>query len=208
MSVGNGIISKKCTSCDNNFAISEFSPQKNGLYGVCSTCKKCNAKRVSEWRSKNKEKVKKYKSSRKYKNYVNDYNKTKRQKDDLHRFKYNLVRCISNSFSRKNIKKGSRTFDILGCDYEYLISWFSYVNNKEYCNDSHIDHVVPISLAENEEELMVLNHFSNLQIMDSEENIKKSNKYIVGKNLERVLDCNPKFEVIERIVQRSDIEII
>ena len=40
----------------------------------------------------------------------------------------------------------------------------------------HIDHIVPLSFGQNESELMMLNHYSNLRPMWIKDNILKSNK--------------------------------
>ena len=41
----------------------------------------------------------------------------------------------------------------------------------------HVDHIKPISLARNEQEIIELNHYTNLQPLWGVDNIKKSNKY-------------------------------
>ena len=53
------------------------------------------------------------------------------------------------------------------------MTWEKYLNG-----DIHIDHIKPISLAKTEEEVYLLNHYTNLQPLWAEENIKKSNKYL------------------------------
>lgn len=41
----------------------------------------------------------------------------------------------------------------------------------------HIDHIIPISYAKNEEQVLNLNNYTNLQYLTPEDNISKSNKY-------------------------------
>jgi hypothetical protein len=41
----------------------------------------------------------------------------------------------------------------------------------------HLDHIVPISTAKSEEDVKQLSHYSNIQPLWAEDNLKKSNKY-------------------------------
>ena len=42
----------------------------------------------------------------------------------------------------------------------------------------HLDHIIPISLATTEEEIIKLNHYTNFQPLWAEENIRKGNKVL------------------------------
>jgi hypothetical protein len=48
----------------------------------------------------------------------------------------------------------------------------SWENRSEW----HIDHIVPLSSAKSEAEIIFLNHYSNLQPLWAKDNIQKSNK--------------------------------
>ena len=45
----------------------------------------------------------------------------------------------------------------------------------------HIDHVKPLSEANNIEDVITLNHYTNLQPLFAKDNLKKSNKLNYGK---------------------------
>jgi hypothetical protein len=132
-----------------------------------------------EWRKKNKVKVKEQKRR---------WNKLEKENNVL----YNLSQLISasfrKSFRRNGFSKKSKTVEILGCSFEelknYLESkfetWMKWENkglyNGEFNYGWDIDHITPISSAETEEDVIRLNHYTNLQPLCSKVNrdIKKN----------------------------------
>ena len=90
---------------------------------------------------------------------------------------------VRDSFKRGKFRKTS-TLEILGCDWEtakaHLESQFkegmSWLNIGEW----HIDHIKPLALAANEEELKSLCHYSNLQPLWAEDNMRKGKKWHGG----------------------------
>jgi hypothetical protein len=91
------------------------------------------------------------------------------------------------SFVNKGLRKNSKTSQILGCSFEefklYLESkfetWMSWENYGKYNGELNygwdIDHIIPLSSVSNEEEILELNHFTNLQPLCSytNRNIKR-----------------------------------
>jgi hypothetical protein len=47
----------------------------------------------------------------------------------------------------------------------------------------HIDHIKPIALATTEEEVIKLNHYTNLQPLWAKDNLKKGAKYLEGSEI-------------------------
>ena len=95
--------------------------------------------------------------------------------------KFNIRSLIRNAFKREFRCKSKKTTEILGCTFEefklYLESKFD--ENMNWENQGtywHMDHVVPISSAETEEDVYKLNHYTNFQPLYWEDNLKKSNK--------------------------------
>lgn len=131
------------------------------------------------YRELNKEKIK----------VINRNYKNKRLKNDnLFKLRHNIGNLIRNSF-RCKFNKNSKTIEILGCTYEefkehleslwqHWMNWDNYgLYNGEPNYGWDIDHIIPQSSVNTEEELIKLNHYTNLQPLCSfiNRNIKKSN---------------------------------
>jgi hypothetical protein len=82
--------------------------------------------------------------------------------------------------------KKSRTYEILGCSYEefktYIEVQFQYGMSWENYGSWEYDHIIPISSANTEDEIILLNHHTNFQPLWKLDNILKSNK-IFNKDL-------------------------
>ena len=117
----------------------------------------------------------------------NTYLSERRLNDPLFRLITNVRNLIYNSFYYNGYSKNSKTEELLGCSFEelkeYLESkfepWMNWDNRGLYSGEFNygwdIDHIIPISSANNEGDLIKLNHFSNLQPLCSKVNrdIKK-----------------------------------
>jgi len=79
----------------------------------------------------------------------------------------------------KKIKVRENLESILGCSVDQFISQIEsqFLDNMSWDNRElwHIDHIIPQSFAENLEEIIMLNHYTNLRPMWSGDNIRKSN---------------------------------
>jgi hypothetical protein len=102
----------------------------------------------------------------------------KRQTDTLFKLRSNIGTSIANALAAQGYKKTTRTAAILGCSFQqfkqYLESQFlpgmSWINRNLW----HIDHhIVPVSFANNEQELLMLNHYTNLRPLWIELNLSK-----------------------------------
>lgn len=156
----------------------------------------------------NKEKVKQYRQDNK--EYLNEYNvqyvKQRCANEPLYRFKRNLRNLVSNSIKRQGYSKKSKSFEILGCSFEHLMNWLDFEKwNNEDC---HIDHIIPISLAKNEDDALLLSHYTNLQILSAEDNIKKGNRKVKFENLIKVVNNHPEPKKITKILNNSNINLL
>jgi hypothetical protein len=134
--------------------------------------KRKNDKRSLEYYYKNKEDV----NSKAYQRM-----KEKRKNDPLFKLTHNIRTLIRLSLVNQFTTKSKKTIEILGCTFEefklHLESQFddkmNWQNQGTYW---HMDHIIPISSAETEEDVYRLNHYTNFQPLYWEDNLKKSNK--------------------------------
>lgn len=140
---------------------------------------KCNLQ------SKNYRKVNKIKINKK----ANQTAKIRKINDPIYKLKCNLRRNLCKIFKENKYIKNSKTHEILGCSFQefkqYLESkfqyWMNWDNHGLYNGELNygwdIDHIIPLKTAKTEEELLKLNHYTNLQPLCSYVNryIKKDN---------------------------------
>jgi len=173
---------KTCTKCNIEKISDDFYKHKR-------MCKDCCRDKSKNWRLENKELVKST-SRRSYLKHKEDrreprriYASNRRKSDVI----FALRSRISSSMKNSIRDKSKKSIDILGCSFEelkvYLESkfepWMNWENRGLYNGELNygwdIDHIVPSSSAKSEEELMRLNHYTNLQPLCSKVNrdIKK-----------------------------------
>lgn len=150
------ITEKKCNKCNEIKKISNFYKDRNGYRFNCKNCQRID----------NKKNIKKYVKKRK-------------KIDPLFKLQQNIRCSIRNSIRKQGYTKRSSTHKILGCDFETLKKHIERQFTKGMTWDNqgewHLDHIYPVSLAKNEEELIKLNHYTNFQPLWAEDNLRKSN---------------------------------
>lgn len=150
-------------------------------------------KKCKEYRDNNKDSAKEYKSMYYTKNrerlinYSSNYHMNRIKSDKLYKFSSNIRSLIRNSLKYKGYKKNTKTEQILGIDilgffkyieskFEPWMNWENYGNfdgniGKEFNYSWSIDHKIPIHTAKNEEDIILLNHYTNLQPLCSRINM-------------------------------------
>jgi len=190
---------KWCYDCKQEKSILDFFKNKRHKDGLSSQCKICKNKYSSEYRLKNlklfSEYSKKWRETHeRNKEYYDVYNKKYHQEvtkskrkerlktDIFYKLKVTLRSRTYLAFKVKNWKKTSPYYDILGADYEtiklYLENKFTEGMSWENHGLWHIDHIIPIKSANNEKELYDICHYTNLQPLWAEDNLKKSAKLL------------------------------
>ena len=146
---------------------------------------KNNKTRIQEYKKKYAKNRKDYLS-----NYFREYQRNRRNSDNLHKFKMQIRHLIWLAFNKKGSIKSKKTEEILGCDLkffiEYLLETYKNIYGIEYDNEEkvHIDHIIPLSTAKNDSDIIKLCHYSNLRLLKAKDNLKKSNK------IEKMIDID------------------
>tara|TARA_R110000796_G_scaffold160981_1_gene277724 strand:- start:9 stop:629 length:621 start_codon:yes stop_codon:yes gene_type:complete len=195
---------KKCITCEIEKEEAEFSKAKANKDGL-GNCKSCVKECKKEYYQANKERIKechkKYYQANKerkkeqikecHKKYYQDnkekinkktleYQKVKRLKDPLYKMKGNLRTRTSTAFRNKGYNKNSKTQKMLGVSWEVCKAHIQRQFTKGMTWDNsaewHIDHIIPLTSANTEEELKKLCHYSNLQPLWAIDNLMKSAK--------------------------------
>ena len=188
--------SKECTKCNVVKPLEEYSLRKTGrVESYCRGCvraanrksyqkhKKARNKAVLEWVRDNTDKVEAYWEKRKVEGLTNLYMRERKAKDPLFKFTCSTRVLICNTFKNacegRHVKR-SKTFDILGCDTEFFVSYISeqFVEGMTLGNHGewHLDHIIPISTAKTEEDIIRLNHYTNFQPLWAADNFRKGTK--------------------------------
>lgn len=157
-----------------------------------------------KWYSDNKDKISKshkesykkngykWKATRR-KHYINNKESYKKRnlnnakkriaKDPIYRMSNNLRSGLISAL--KGNKKHKKTLELLGCDIvffkKYLESKFKKgMTWENYGAVWHIDHIYPVSKLDlsKEENQRICFHYTNMQPLFAEENIKKFNKIL------------------------------
>jgi hypothetical protein len=143
---------------------------KDKLYEKAKIRKKNNIIKVTtyhkKYREDNSEKLSQYKKEYKLKN------------------KHIVAwrRVLYNSLRRFNKKKEGKTIELLGYSAEdlknHLESLFTDGMSWDNYGQWHIDHIIPLSSANTEDEICALFNYKNLQPLWASDNFKKSDKIL------------------------------
>lgn len=139
----------------------------------------------NRWRLENSEADERCKAewAKNNRSYYNDYFKKKRKEDPIFRLKANLRRLIGRALKKRGFSKKSHTYEILGTDYEsvhlHCIEGFVKVYGRvpDEKDKIDIDHIIPLQIAKTEEDVLKLNHYTNLRyLIDTDNRLGKRAK--------------------------------
>jgi len=161
---------KTCSTCKIEKEISFFYKKIKMKDGLRKSCKDCYNESRRIYIIKNPRKSRK------------EYFRNRRENDLLFKLQCNISASLRNCLNEKFYSKKSRTYEILGCSYsdfkiyieEQFEDWMNWSNHGSYTGNYNetwqFDHKIPLSSANNEEELIKLHHYTNYQPLCSKVN--------------------------------------
>lgn len=182
------VTEKECFTCKVVKSYLEFYEAKKLATGLMTNCKDCHKKRASRQYIKRSDKVKK-----KVKEYrVNNREKVRLTKRAYHKKKFDTdpryrltrrLRCrLKDALRKKSWKKNTHFAEYIGCNLDFLKAHIEkqFKTGMSWANQGkwHLDHIIPLSSANTEEELYKLCHYSNIQPLWAEDNNAKSDKIL------------------------------
>lgn len=129
-----------------------------------------------KWREENSQRHKDNYRRWKEKNSRTEYHRNRRNKNPCVKLADNIRRRINIALKSKK----QHSISYLGID---ILSYQTYLENLfnggmswDNYGEWHIDHIIPLSSAKNEEELIKLFHYTNTQPLWAKDNLKKGKK--------------------------------
>lgn len=108
------------------------------------------------------------------------YKRERLRSDPLFRLEYAVRGRTLAAFREKGFSKGSKTMELLGCDWPalkaHMEAQFQTGMSWDNRGDWHIDHIIPLASAKTVEDLERLCHYTNLQPLWAADNIRKGAK--------------------------------
>lgn len=104
----------------------------------------------------------------------------RRKTDPVAALSHRIRTLVRGAFVRTGYRKSYKTEQILGCSIAQFAAHIErqFVPGMTWENRAswHIDHIVPLSTAASEDDVLSLNHFTNLRPMWAQDNLAKGDK--------------------------------
>lgn len=173
-----------CVECSKISQQSEKSKQNKKLHYLKNREKYLKA--ANDRYAKDPEPAKKRASERLVKKrkevlaYQTMYRKKKELRDPVFALSLRMKQAIRFSLFKVGAIKNARTMKTVGCSLEefklhierQFYGGMSWDNKHKW----HIDHIIPLATAKTEQDVIALNHFSNLRPLWAKENLAKGAK--------------------------------
>lgn len=189
-----------CRGCQKTLPVTDFRHNRR----KCRECERKHGReyrkseegkeKSSTWVEKNRERMTELQANwfQDNKSQVQAKNRERMATDPRYKFIVNQRRRISLSLG----KKQKKTIEYLGCNSEEFFQWISSHMDGSFTlenhgNEWHIDHVIPVSTfnLDNESEVFLALNWRNTMPLSAKENLTKNNKILpdqVKQHLEKL----------------------
>lgn len=176
---------RECKKCRKSETNKYYQNNSEKVKIKVSNYRKKNLGKIKQLKKliyeKNKENIlstnKKYRDENREK--INKYVRERKLTDPIFKLKHSMNSRMRVFMKTKNITKKNKTFDIVGCSPEELKEHLQnqFTEGMTWENHGrdgwHIDHIIPLSSATTEDEIIKLCNYKNLQPLWAIDNIKK-----------------------------------
>lgn len=182
-------LQSKCKQCTNEYMKNRLLLNKDKIN---EKRKKQYEDQIDKKRKQSRDSYKKFRekrieSSKKYaienKEKVAQYkikHKAKKRLDPIYVLSQQVSCLVRISLINKGFPKRGKTLEIIGCDWDSFALHIErqFLPNMSWENRSewHIDHIIPLASANTEEDVILLNHFTNLRPLWAKDNLSKGSK--------------------------------
>jgi hypothetical protein len=171
---------KLCKSCDILKSKNEFYTQIYSVDGIGTICIDCDKKRHIEWREKNPNKIREYRTKTYFKTF-----KLNREHNLCVKIAGNIRNRVRMAIKSQKTAKFNNTFELIDCSPLQMVKWLEYhfdsnMTWKNYGIYWQIDHVIPcdfFDLNQREEQLRCFN-WRNCRPLEKIKNQTKNNKIL------------------------------
>lgn len=178
-------VKNTCKSCISEYGKKNRDKQANRSLKYYYKNKDKAQYASNQWKRNNKEKTASYMVA--YREVNSSilrkqrlaYWHNRRQVDPIFKLSTDLRRLILISLKRQGYTKKSRTYQLLGADFAHVHAHLVQTALRNYGEYKpkvpyHIDHIIPCASAQTEEDLIKLQHYTNLQYLTPKDNLRKS----------------------------------
>jgi hypothetical protein len=169
-----------CYVCKTKKEVSEFytdSTRKSGIASKCKICTNIINKERKKLKLKNNPEFRKLNNKK-----IEEKRVIRESRDPVFKLKRRIRSSIRESFKRRGYSKNTQSQKILGENWnvvkEHFESLFTEGMNWDNMGEWHIDHIIPLSTANSEDDIINLCNYKNLQPLWEKDNLEKSNKIL------------------------------
>ena len=195
---------KKCSKCYITKDLTEFNKDTRLKCGLKARCKECAKSYDKEYAGRNKLKMSNYQSKyykenrdkvttknkryrelnkREIQNRQNIYQNMRNRSDPLRRLRLSISNCLRKSLiGKEKYTERSRLYKITGLSYEDLMDHLYSTFERTYnipreeiiLKEVEIDHIIPLATAQCRDDILKLNHYTNIQLLFKQDNQDKA----------------------------------